>query len=98
MPDQLRVYSLWCTQRRYFLIRFRLAMRLATDLPPAKSPSLPECNCFIWYFTMCMLCALRWAEVLSADAFNAFEEAGLEDEDAVRSTGRRFRDTVLVRC
>ena len=39
----------------------------------------------------------RWAEVLSADAFNAFEEAGLDNEDAVRTTGRRFRDTVLVR-
>ena len=38
----------------------------------------------------------KWAEVLSADAFAAFEEAGLEDEDAVRETGRRFRDTVLA--
>ena len=38
----------------------------------------------------------KWAEVLSADAFGAFEEAGLEDEDAVRETGRRFADTVLA--
>ncbi|QPN56275.1 M3 family metallopeptidase [Synechococcus sp. CBW1107] len=37
----------------------------------------------------------KWAEVLSADAFSAFEEVGLEDEPAVRRTGRRFRDTVL---
>ena len=37
----------------------------------------------------------KWAEVLSADAFSAFEEAGLDDEAAVRETGRRFRDTVL---
>jgi len=37
----------------------------------------------------------KWAEVLSADAFAAFEEVGLEDEAAVRETGRRFRDTVL---
>ncbi|MEZ6067112.1 MAG: M3 family metallopeptidase [Planctomycetaceae bacterium] len=37
----------------------------------------------------------KWAEVLSADAFSAFEEAGLDDEAAVRQTGRRFRDTVL---
>lgn len=36
-----------------------------------------------------------WAEVLSADAFSAFEEAGLEQEDAIVETGRRFRDTVL---
>jgi oligopeptidase A len=37
----------------------------------------------------------KWAEVLSADAFAAFEEAGLEDETAVATVGRRFRDTVL---
>ncbi|MDA0866731.1 MAG: M3 family metallopeptidase [Cyanobacteria bacterium] len=36
-----------------------------------------------------------WAEVLSADAFAAFEDAGLEDEQAIAKTGRRFRDTVL---
>ena len=33
--------------------------------------------------------------MLSADAFSAFEEAGLDDEAAVSATGRRFRDTVL---
>jgi oligopeptidase A len=37
----------------------------------------------------------KWAEVLSADAFAAFEDAGLDDADAIGSTGRRFRDTVL---
>ena len=37
----------------------------------------------------------KWAEVLSADAFGAFEEAGLDDADAVEATGRRWRDTVL---
>ncbi|QDU12863.1 Oligopeptidase A [Gimesia maris] len=38
----------------------------------------------------------KWAEVLSADAFSAFEEAGLDDEQAVEATGRRFRDTILA--
>lgn len=38
----------------------------------------------------------KWAEVLSADAFAAFEEAGLDDDEAVRATGRRFRETVLA--
>jgi oligopeptidase A len=33
----------------------------------------------------------HWAEVLSADAFAAFEEAGIFDP----ATGRRFRETVL---
>jgi oligopeptidase A len=37
----------------------------------------------------------KWAEVLSADAFSAFEEVGLENEEQIRETGRRFRDTVL---
>ncbi|MEB3281734.1 MAG: M3 family metallopeptidase [Lyngbya sp.] len=38
----------------------------------------------------------KWAEVLSADAFSAFEEAGLEDEIAVADIGKRFRETVLA--
>jgi oligopeptidase A len=37
----------------------------------------------------------KWAEVLSADAFAAFEEAGLDDDAKVAEVGRRFRDTVL---
>ena len=37
-----------------------------------------------------------WAEVLSADAFAAFEEDGLDDNAAQRRTGRRFRDTILA--
>lgn len=36
-----------------------------------------------------------WAEVLSADAFSAFEEAGLENDHEIAAIGRRFRDTVL---
>ena len=38
----------------------------------------------------------KWAEVLSADAFAAFEEAGLEDEQAIKTTGKRYRDTILA--
>jgi oligopeptidase A len=38
----------------------------------------------------------KWAEVMSADAFGAFEDANLDDEDAVRVTGRKFRETVLA--
>ena len=37
-----------------------------------------------------------WAEVLSADAFAAFEEAGMDNEAAIQETGQRFRDTVLA--
>ena len=37
----------------------------------------------------------KWAEVLSADAFAAFEEVGLEKDDDVAATGERFRNTIL---
>ncbi|MEB3234821.1 MAG: M3 family metallopeptidase [Cyanobacteriota bacterium] len=37
----------------------------------------------------------KWAEVLSADAFSAFEEVGLDREEALVATGLRFRETVL---
>ena len=38
----------------------------------------------------------KWAETLSADAFAAFEEAGLSDEKAKSTMGRKFRDTILA--
>lgn len=43
-----------------------------------------------------LFCSYKWAEVLSADAFGAFEEAGLDNEEAVRETGKRFASTVLA--
>uniref|UniRef100_A0A7C9B065 oligopeptidase A n=1 Tax=Opuntia streptacantha TaxID=393608 RepID=A0A7C9B065_OPUST len=38
----------------------------------------------------------KWAEVLSADAFSAFEDVGLDNDKAVIETGRRFRETILA--
>merc|ERR1711988_1072605 len=38
----------------------------------------------------------KWAEVMSADAFGAFEEVGLDNEEKVKETGKLFRDTVLA--
>ncbi len=38
----------------------------------------------------------KWAEVLSADAFAAFEERGLEDKKSVNEQGLKFRNTVLA--
>ena len=37
-----------------------------------------------------------WAEVLSADAFSAFEEVGLENVESITTIGRKFRETVLA--
>eukprot|EP00752_Nemacystus_decipiens_P015237 g13570.t1 len=39
----------------------------------------------------------KWSEVLSADCFGAFEEAGLGDEAAVKALGQRFKETFLER-
>jgi len=37
----------------------------------------------------------KWAELLSADGFAAFEEAGLDNEVELQKLGRRYAETVL---
>jgi oligopeptidase A len=37
----------------------------------------------------------KWAEVMSADAFSAFEDGGLDNEENVKNVGMKFRNTVL---
>lgn len=39
----------------------------------------------------------KWSEVLSADCFGAFEEAGLDDDAKVVALGQRFKETFLER-
>ncbi len=39
----------------------------------------------------------KWAEVLAADVFAAFEEAGLDDEQAIEKVGRKLRETIFAR-
>ncbi|GFS96475.1 probable cytosolic oligopeptidase A [Nephila pilipes] len=36
-----------------------------------------------------------WAEMIAADVFNAFEEAGLDNDKDLQKIGHRFRDTFL---
>jgi len=38
----------------------------------------------------------KWAEVMSADCYGAFEEAGLSDDAAVKRLGRKYRETILA--
>ena len=38
----------------------------------------------------------KWAEVMSADCYGAFEDAGLADVAAVRQVGLRYRETILA--
>ncbi|GAB1537481.1 hypothetical protein NUACC21_01250 [Scytonema sp. NUACC21] len=77
-------------------VRDRLA-KTTTVLPP-----LPE-DSFLCAFAHIFAggyaagyYSYKWAEVLSADAFAAFEEAGLDNEQAITATGKRYRDTVLA--
>jgi oligopeptidase A len=77
-------------------VRERIA-KTTTVLPP-----LPE-DAFLCSFSHIFAggyaagyYSYKWAEVLSADAFAAFEEAGLENESAMVTIGRRFRETVLA--
>ena len=37
----------------------------------------------------------KWAEVLSADAFSMFEEAGLENDQKIKEIGKKFKETIL---
>lgn len=37
-----------------------------------------------------------WAEVMSYDTFSAFEEAGLDNQEAIKEMRRKFRETVLA--
>ena len=38
----------------------------------------------------------KWAEVMSADCYGAFEEAGLGDDEAMRRIGAKYRETILA--
>ncbi len=38
----------------------------------------------------------KWAEVMSADCFGAFEEAGLQNEGEMRRLGSAYRETILA--
>ncbi len=38
----------------------------------------------------------KWSEILSADAFSAFEEVGLTKDQEIEALGRKYRDTVLA--
>ncbi len=38
----------------------------------------------------------KWSEVMSADVFGAFEEAGLDNDAATAAVGRKYRETILA--
>lgn len=38
----------------------------------------------------------KWSEVMSADCYGAFEEAGLQDDAKMKELGARYRETILA--
>jgi len=71
--------------------------KCSTGLPPFEASR--TINSFTHIFTggyAAGYYGYKWAEVLSADCFGAFEEAGLSNDEAVAKLGRAYRDTVLA--
>ena len=40
----------------------------------------------------------KWSEVMSADCYGAFEDAGLGDDEAVQRVGARYKETLLAQA
>ncbi|XP_051877292.1 uncharacterized protein LOC127573281 [Pristis pectinata] len=69
--------------------RFTVMKQLPEDCVPCTFLHIFSGNYAATYY------AYEWAEVLSLDAFAAFEEAGLQNRTEISKNGNRFRDTVL---
>jgi oligopeptidase A len=57
-------------------------------------------NCYDGYnFCGAIICSSSLffvsLQVMSADAFGAFEDVGLDNEEEVKKVGKKFKDTVL---
>ena len=93
----LRLHSVWTPE----LEITPNAMRRDIAVTTTVMPPIPEDEflCAFGHFFSGGYSAgyysYKWAEVLSADAFAAFEEVGLDKEEDIQATGARFRDTVL---
>lgn len=53
-------------------------------------------------YVVCWMCELSnsfvflfFLQVMSADAFGAFEDVGLDNEEEVKKVGKKFKETVL---
>ena len=39
----------------------------------------------------------KWAEIMSSDAFGAFEELNLDNKEEIAKLGKKFRETILAK-
>jgi len=74
-------------------VRGRVFASCTLTFVPTLTLGLASC---LWCLPACSsIDSYKWAEILSCDAFGAFEEAAAEGPAAVQHVGRRFRETVL---
>ncbi|CAK7329261.1 unnamed protein product [Dovyalis caffra] len=76
-------------------IRRYVDLELHTKYVPGGLESVYEIDQRVDTYAAGYYC-YQWAEVLAADAFSAFEEAGLNNEKVVKQIGIKFRETVLA--
>lgn len=105
-PGQTQARRLRTTTASSFRISKEIYLRLHIPKEPQQPPALMPLSLPPSLSSPLRLCPFRengnryysykYAEVMSADAFAAFEEAGLDDEEAVSRVGMRFKDTVLA--
>lgn len=78
---------------------FDLYQKLALDISPMKPLAEDHFLCGFGHIFAGGYSAgyysYKWAEVLSADAFSKFEDAGLNDEATIKKVGLEFKNTVL---
>ena len=93
----LRLHSEWCPELAKTPDELRRQIATTTSIVPLIKEDQFLCafsHIFAGGYSAGYY-SYKWAEVLSADAFAAFEEAGLGKEQQVKETGSRFRNTIL---
>ncbi|RZC71243.1 hypothetical protein C5167_034415 [Papaver somniferum] len=97
LPEEVYLKLLAARTFRAGSLDLRQILYASTDLELHVNyiPGGSETNCGYEDYAAGYYCYM-WGEVLSADAFSAFEDVGLDNEMAVKEIGHKFRDTVLA--